>query len=81
MNQNEPPPAAPAIDGQCHEKSIGQVIYESVREGGIQNWGEWQHAPEIVRDIHDRLARAAIAEYRRRKIRLDVVLEIARSAE
>jgi hypothetical protein len=47
-------------------KSLGQIAYEACEDGGKQNWGKWEDAPALIRDIHERMAEAVIRAYRRR---------------
>lgn len=47
-------------------KSLGQVAYEKNPIGGIQNWGPWERAPQVVRDSHENLARIVVSEISRR---------------
>lgn len=39
-------------------KTLGQIAYESDKRGGQQNFGKWQQAPQVVREIHERMAQA-----------------------
>jgi hypothetical protein len=49
------------------QKSLGQIAYDSSpHDGGKSNWGEWAHAPEIVRVVHERMAKAVEREVKRR---------------
>lgn len=47
-------------------KTLGQIAYEATEDGGKQNWGPWDKAPELVRSIHERMARAVEREVMRR---------------
>ncbi len=48
------------------DKSLGQIGYEATPDGGQQNWGPWEKAPDIVRSIHERMAAAIEKEVKRR---------------
>lgn len=39
-------------------KSLGQIAYEASENGGKQNFGEWDKAPDIVKNVHKELAEA-----------------------
>jgi hypothetical protein len=48
-------------------KTLGQVAYDSSpKDGGKANWGRWEDAPQCVRTVHERLAKAVIKEAFRR---------------
>ncbi len=47
-------------------KSLGQIAYEGSPEGGIQNWGPWDKAPEVVRRVHERMAKVVERAVKRR---------------
>ncbi len=47
-------------------KTLGQIAYEACEQGGQQNWGSWTQAPEIVRYVHEKMARAVERAVRRR---------------
>ena len=44
------------------KKSLGQVAYESSPEGGLQNWGKWEKAPDIVKHVHKQIATSIVME-------------------
>ncbi len=39
-------------------KSLGQIAYEAAKQGGQQNFGPWNKAPQVVRDVHEEMAKA-----------------------
>lgn len=39
-------------------KTLGQIAYEADKNGGQQNFGPWQKAPELVKSIHENMAKA-----------------------
>jgi len=45
---------------------LGRLAYESTEEGGKQNWGEWDEAPDVVRRVHHQMAVAVAKEVLRR---------------
>lgn len=53
------------------KKTLGQIAYESVPDGGQQNFGPWHSAPMIVRSIHERMAKA---------VKRAVIRQMARAA-
>lgn len=52
------------------QKTLGQVAYEACPDGGQQNFGKWENAPEFVRSIHNRIAEAVVREHTKRMHRL-----------
>lgn len=49
------------------KKTLGQVAYERSPEGGQQNFGAWDQAPEVVRCVHEQMAAAVEKEVLRRR--------------
>ena len=48
-------------------KTLGQVAYEATPdEGGKSNFGEWNQAPEVVRRVHEKMAKAIEREVKKR---------------
>jgi hypothetical protein len=47
-------------------KSLGQVAYEATPEGGQQNFGPWEKAPDLVKRIHEQMAKAVEKTVKRR---------------
>jgi hypothetical protein len=40
-------------------KTLGRIAYDSSpNDGGKSNFGPWREAPQVVRDIHERMAAA-----------------------
>ena len=46
------------------KKTLGQIAYESITEGGKQNFGKWKNAPDFVRRVHEQMAQAVAKEMR-----------------
>jgi len=41
------------------KKTLGQIAYDGAGgEGGKENWGPWESAPDLVRRVHERMAKA-----------------------
>lgn len=41
------------------KKTLGQIAYDSCpEEGGKCNFGKWKDAPDVVRRVHERMAKA-----------------------
>ena len=64
-------------------KSLGQIAYEASNEGGFQNFGSWKKAPEVVRRVHENMAKAvakAITKHRKelRNVITDVIVLLER---
>lgn len=49
-------------------KSLGQIAYEADKNGGQQNFGKWHEAPQVVRDVHESMARAVQKETMKRLV-------------
>ena len=47
-------------------KSLGQFAYEVSPKGGQQNFGPWEKAPEVVRRVHEEMARVVEREVLKR---------------
>ena len=47
-------------------KSLCQVAYESTAEGGKHNFGPWEKAPDLVKRIHEEMAKAVAKTVKRR---------------
>lgn len=50
------------------QKSLGQIAYEASPSGATQNWGPWRKAPNVVRQVHEDIARV-IQRIVKRRIR------------
>lgn len=49
------------------QKTLGQIAYDSnPDDGGKSNFGPWEKAPQVVRDVHERMAKAIEREVKRR---------------
>lgn len=67
-------------------KTLGEIGYDSCPDdGGKSNFGPWESAPQVVRDVHERMAKAIEKEIRRRDrelsatTRLDIELQKLRA--
>ena len=49
------------------EKSLGQIAYEADSRGGQQNFGPWEKATPLVREVLENVAQAVADEVRRRE--------------
>ena len=49
------------------QKSLGQIAYEGTYEGGRSNFGTWENAPDVVRRVHEQMAKAVAREVLRRR--------------
>jgi hypothetical protein len=49
-------------------KSLGQIAYEADKNGGQQNFGKWSNAPQVVKDIHEKMAKAVQKETLKRLV-------------
>ena len=44
------------------EKSLAQIAYEADENGGQQNWGPWDKANPLVREVHRNMVSAVVIE-------------------
>lgn len=56
-------------------KSLGQIAYEAAKQGGQQNFGPWNKAPQVVRDVHEEMAQAIARVLLKDQIKLKRKLE------
>ncbi len=56
----------PTRDIRNKQKTLGQIAYEATTEGGSQNFGPWERAPEVVRRVHEQMAKAVQDEVMKR---------------
>jgi len=55
---------------------LDRLAYDQCDDGGKQNWGEWENAPDVVRRSHQQMASVIVREVLRRIFDEQTLFEI-----